>query len=379
MLHKTYQYKLRPTKVQEEQIERMIGHCRFVYNIAKETRENAYRSNKVSIGKFDLQKQLKELRNSNEGEFLKEVPVETLRHAIVRLDESFKKFFRKEANYPNWAKKGKYRSITFGQGTPSMINHNRIKLPKLKSVKFFENRKPEGKIKQATIVKEMDGYYISILTEQEQIFNPYLNGENQSIGLDMGISYYLVTSDGEYVENPRFFESTMKKLRREQRSLSRKKKGSNNWYEQKRKVAKMHLQVTRQRKDFLHKLSSKIVRENSFIALEDLNVKGMVKSRLARSIGDVSWSMFRSMLQYKSQWYGREFVLVDPKYTSQTCYMCGHVSKNNRETQSKFKCEKCGFETNADENAAKNILGRACPMYHNVDHQVERGAATFKI
>lgn len=378
MKRKTYKYKLRPTKIQEEQIERMIGHCRFVYNIAKETRENAYRSNKVSISKFDLMRQLKELRNSDEGEFLKEVPVETLRHSIARLEEAFKKFFRKEASYPKWAKKGKYRSITFGQGIET-INHNRIKLPKLKSVKFFKNRKIEGKIKQATIIKEIDGYYMSILTEQEQIFNPYLNGENQSVGLDMGISYFLVTSGGEYIENPRFFENTMKKLRREQRSSSRKKKGSNNWYKQKRRVAKVHLKTARQRKDFLHKLSSKIVRENSFIVLEDLNVEGMSRSRLARSIGDVSWGMFRDMLQYKSQWYGRQFVLVDPKYTSQTCFRCGHVSGNNRKTQSKFKCEKCGFEANADENAAKNILGRAYPTYRNVGHWAERGAGTFKI
>jgi len=188
-----------------------------------------------------------------------------------------------------------------------------------------------------------------------------------SVGVDVGTTWFAITSDGEFVENPRYFQGAMKKLRVAQRSVARKtNKRSNRRRMAVQQVAKLHRKVSRQRLDFHHKTSVKLVRENDLIAHEDLNVGGMGRGNLARSIHDVGWSQFFSLLSQKAECAARRVVRVDPRYTSQGCNQCGYVSKANRLSQSRFVCQQCGHTENADVNAARNILGRAVPSGINV-------------
>ncbi|WP_456832812.1 RNA-guided endonuclease InsQ/TnpB family protein [Deinococcus sp. UYEF24] len=183
----------------------------------------------------------------------------------------------------------------------------------------------------------------------------------------MGTTHFLITSDGEFVNNPRHFQNAMKKLRVAQRSVSRKtNKRSNTRRKAVRVVAKLHRKVSRQRLDFHHKQARKLVNENDLIAHENLNVGGMGRGNLARSIHDVGWSQFFQILAFKAECAGKRVVAVDPRYTSQKCNACGHTEKANRVNQAKFVCRSCGHTANADHNAALNILGRADPLSVNV-------------
>lgn len=349
---KTYKFKLRLTKKQVNQIDSWIGTCRFVYNLALETKMYAYKSRGVNLSCYDLMKQLPELKR--EADWIKDVPSASLQDVIERLDKAYSSFF-KGGGFPKWAKKGKYNSITFKS---VKIKDKKLVLPKLKCVKYFDSREIKGELCRATITKEFDGYYISVITKQERETIQRIH--KSQVGIDMGVAFFASLSNGVQIENPRFIKKYERELRVEQRSLSRKVKGSNNWHKQKRKVQKVHAKITRSRKDFLHKNSTSITREFSTIAIEDLKVKNMIKfGNLSKSISDVSWSSFREMLSYKSDWYGSELIAVDPKYTSQTCNDCGSVDKKSRVSQSKYVCTSCGVESNADINASKNILGRA--------------------
>lgn len=354
-ISKTYKFKLKLTSNQENHIDRMIGSCRVVYNLAKETKEYAYKSRGVSLSAYNLMKQLTDLKY--EVEWLKETPAQTLQDSIERLDKAYKSFF-KGGGYPKWAKKHKYNSITFKQ--VKQDTYNRVKLPKIGSVKYFFSQEMKGELRRATIIKENNNYYICILTKQEVSDLPYVSYDSQvEIGLDMGISYFCVTSQGQYFDNPRYLQNSLKQLRIENRSLARKKLSSNNWYKQKLVVGKLHTKVKNQRNDFLNKVSTQLIKENGLIAIENLNVKGMIKSRLSQSISDVAWGKFFEQLEYKAEWYDRKVIRINPAYTSRECSKCGYTSKENRKTQSKFECVSCGFESNADFNASKNILGRA--------------------
>jgi len=358
-IQKTYRFKLKLNSTQTNQIERMIGSARFVYNLALETKINAYNTHRVNLSRFDLDKQLTNLKQ--EIDWLYETPSQTLQDVLERLDKAYKSFFN-GGGFPRWAKKGEYSSVTFK--SVKIENVNRVKLPKLGSVKYFNSQEIKGKLKRATIIKENNNYFISILTEQEMTGLPHTSSDSQAkVGLDVGISFFLVDSNGVYIENPRFLKNSLRLLRIEQRSLSRKVKRSNNWYKQKRVVSKIHTKLKNQRKDFTHKISTDYVLNNNLIAIEKLNIKGMVKSNLGQSISDVGWGIFFEQLKYKAGWYGSEIISVNPAYTSQTCSKCGCVSKENRKTQAKFKCVECGFEINADENGSINILDRALSKF----------------
>jgi putative transposase len=357
VINKTYKYKLRLTKGQEERISQWMGTCRLVYNLALQAKIWAYRGNKINLSKFDLIKQLPPLRK--EYLWIEDVPSGSLENTIERLDMAYKSFF-KGGGFPKWAKKGYYNSITFRE-TLKQQTHSRITIPKIGSIKYFNSQPIKGEIRRATITKETNGYFISILTRQAIPDPPHntLRESQAEVGVDMGVAYFLVTSDGEYINNPRYLEKSLKELRAAQRSLSRKKKGSSNWYKQKRVVAKLYAKVTNQRRDFINKVSTRLIQEYDFIGIEKLNIQGMIKSRLARSLSDVAWGVFIEKLSYKAAWQGKHIEAVNPAYTSQTCPICGCVNKDNRQSQSKFKCIECGFGANADHNAASNILARA--------------------
>jgi putative transposase len=377
---KTYKYKLKLSKAQSNLINSWIGASRFVFNLAKETKLNAYRSG-VYLSKFDLMKQLIELK---EVEWIKSVPSQTLQNVIERLDFAYQSYFRKLKNgeitkakkeyiakrilkglsinenkladfgKPKWAKKDEYNSILF----KSVIQiKNGFSLPKIGNVSVFKDRMPDGELKTATIIKENSAFFICITFECESK-NLYPVSENQVVGLDMGISYFLVDSNGCFVENPRHTKKYEDRLRVKNRSLARKTKDSAGLKKTKKELNKLHHKVAEVRKDFLHKVSFQYVKENSIVVCEDLKVKNMIKfGNLSKHIADVSWSKFFSMLDYKSEYFEKEFIQINPKYTSQKCSECGHISAENRITQARFECVKCGHKQNADFNAAINILG----------------------
>ena len=336
-----------------------MGACRYVYNLAKETKEYAHKVYGISLSYNDLQNQLPELKTEL---WIKDVPGQTLQNAVKRMDIAYQNFFR-GAGYPKWAKKDRYNSITFPQNVK--VVGCRVNLPKLGGVRFFNSRPVEGKIKTATVSRTVSAWYISITCEVEQLPLP---PADQSIGIDMGISHLAITSEGELIENPRHTKKYERELRVAQRSLARKVKGSNNRAKQKRVVAKLHEKVRSTRKDYHHKFSSKLVRENQAIAIEDLAVANMVKNRkLSKAISDAGWGQFTTMLGYKCQWYGREFVKVSAAYTSRDCSGCSHRTKKMPLNIRFWTCPVCSAEHQRDINAAKNILGRADRVSDNVE------------
>jgi len=368
-ISKTYKQKLKLTRSQEATIDSWLHTCRAIYNLALDTKIYAYKSAHQSLSNFDLQKQLTELKAEEEFKWIKEVPSQSLQSVIERMDFAYQSFFR-GGGFPKFKRRDNYNSITFKSIKANGLD--RIVLPKLGSVKFFWSREILGDLKRATITKEINGYYISILTSQEINIKPIeFYNENQVIGIDVGVNYFVVSSDGEFVDNPRFMQNNRRKMRILQRGLARQVKKSNKWYKTKDKIAKLHLKTKSQRKDFLHKTANSFIKHYDFISAEKLQVKNMTKSTkgtmenpgknvkqksgLNRSLLDVGFGMFFDLLKYKSVWNGKIFIQISPQYTSQKCSVCGHIDKENRKTQSKFLCVKCGHQQNADYNAAENI------------------------
>jgi putative transposase len=339
---KTYTFKIKPNKNKEKIFEEYLNTTRYVYNLGKEVREESYKKG-VKINYFDLSKQLTEAKK--EFSWLKNVNSQTLQATLERLENTYKKFF-KGAGYPKWAKKKK--SIDFKS---IKTTFNAFKLPSIGVVKVFKFKVPKGELKTAKIVKEADGWYLKVVVKEEDS----VKRENQSIcAIDMGVSYFLTTSHGEFVDNPKHLFNYLKQLRIENRKLSRMKKGGSNFKKQVKRLALLHQKIGRVRKDFLHKQSRKLANEYGTVIREDLNIASMVaKGKLAKQILDCSWGLFFTLLEYKTN-----VVKVNPAYTSQQCSKCGHTSKENRKTQSLFECVKCGHTDNADYQATLNILQR---------------------
>lgn len=340
---RTYTYKLYNNHSYQRKFKRWIGVCRLVYNLGKECKEIAYNQFGVTLDKHDLIKQLPALKE--EYDWIKEVNAQTLQAVIERLDDSFNRFFN-GAGYPKWAQKYKYRSFKFKQGVKR--TNKGFKLRKFGEVKVFNNERAfNGTIKGAIMIRKADGLYLHVIVKSENTKSSESQGV---IGIDMGITYFCTLSNGEHIENPKHLNKYLNQLRIENRSLARKKKGSNNWIKQVKKLRRIHKKVVDTRRDFLHKISSRLAEKYSTVIVEDLNISGMNRSQLSRHINDCGWGTFFKMLDSKTN-----LKKVDPKYTSQTCAKCGSVDRNNRKTQSEFKCVECGYSDNADVNAAKNI------------------------
>jgi len=348
----TFKRKLILTKTQQSRIDSWIGACRVVYNLGLEIRISAWKNKQQSVHKYELMKQLKDIKDID---WIADVPHQSLENTIVRLDNAYKKFFS-GSGFPKWASKDKYTSLEFRQVAGVLrVKNNAINIPKIGEVIFFKDSEIIGNIKTASIIKEPTGYFICIATDAVKSIQN--QNESQILGIDMGVSVFATDSNGGQIKNPKHFKKYEVKLRVENRSLSRKKKGSNRWKRQAKKLALLHYKIGNVRKDFLHKESTKIAKQNHTVILEDLNISGMVKSRLSKSILDCGWGMFRTMLEYKTN-----VIAINPKFTSQTCNDCGKKDAKSRISQSKFVCTSCGVESNADENAAKNILSKGIAL-----------------
>ena len=366
---KAYKFRIYPTEEQEIFFAKTFGCVRKVYNLMLNDRKKAYEEVKNAPSKkmiFPTPAKYKK-----EFPFLKEVDSLALANAQLHLDKAYKNFFRdKSVGFPRFkSKKNPVQSYTTNNqnGTVALIDSKFIKIPKLKSlVRIKLHRQPKGMIKSATISRHASGkYYISLLCKEE--INE-LPKTNSAIGIDLGITDFAILSDGQKIDNNRFTSKMEKKLKREQRKLSKrallaKNKGiplseAKNYQKQKRKVARLHEKVMNQRTDFLNKLSTEIIKNHDIICIEDLNVKGMLRNhKLARSISDVSWSSFVAKLQYKADWYGREIIKVDTWFpSSQICSECGHKDGKKSLDIREWTCPICHTHHDRDINASINIL-----------------------
>ena len=366
---KAYKFRIYPTEEQKIFFAKTFGCVRKVYNLMLNDRKKAYEEVKNDPSKkmtFPTPAKYKK-----EFPFLKEVDSLALANAQLHLDKAYKNFFRdKSVGFPRFkSKKNPVQSYTTNnqKGTIALIDSKFIKVPKLKSlVRIKLHRQPKGMIKSATISRHSSGkYYISLLCKEEISELPKTNS---AIGIDLGITDFAILSDGQKIDNNKFTSKMEKKLKREQRKLSRrallaKKKGiplseAKNYQKQKRKVARLHEKVMNQRTDFLNKLSTEIIKNHDIICIEDLNVKGMLRNhKLARSISDVSWSSFVAKLQYKADWYGREIIKVNQWFpSSQICSECGHKDGKKPLDIREWTCPICHTHHDRDINASINIL-----------------------
>lgn len=366
-MFKSYKYRIYPTKQQEILINKHFGACRFVYNLALETKLMAYTGNKINLSCFDLMKQLPDLKK--ECIWLKEISGQALQQSVINLDKAYTNFFKGYSDFPKFKKKNSKNSFISPQSI--IIKNNKLFISKFrKGIKIVLHKEINGIIKRATISKtSTDKYFVSILIDtQKEIPIKQSIKENTTIGIDLGIKSFLVTSNNQKFDNPKYLKHNLLKLKYIQRKYS-KYKGKRTKY----KLALLHEKITNQRKDFLDKTSTQLIKNHDSIAIEDLNIQGMVKNhKLAQCINDVSWGMFITMLEYKAEWYGKNILKIgrfDP--SSKTCSNCGSINKELKLQDREWTCKYCGSILDRDINAAINIKSFALKNYLSMGYRLK--------
>ena len=353
---KAFKYELFPTPDQAAAFEKHFGCSRFIYNWGLENRIKAHSEGKKTSC-LDLAYQLPELKKQHP--WLAEVNSQSLQMPLRNLDNAFTLFFKHNTQFPKF--KSKHRSkpkFQCPQHVKVDFESQTVSLVKIPNIRFALDRTFEGDIKTTTVSKTPTGrYFISILVENNESLplKPAVDPET-TVGIDLGLKDFCVDSDGNKTPNPKYFRKSEQRLKRNQRRLSKKKKGSKSYQQQRLKVARIHERIVNQRKDFLNKLSTELIRENQSICLEDLAVGNMLKNHcLAKSISDAAWTEFKRQLEYKGEWYGRNILTIGRfEPSSKTCSVCGLVKKDLTLADREWVCS-CGAKHDRDVNAAINI------------------------
>ena len=370
-MYTSIKVRIYPNNIQKSIIDTNINCCRYVYNRMLALKMNAYNKFNMKVSVFRLSNHITRIKKRDAYLWLKDANRTSLTQSILDIDRAYKNFLKHKMGYPKF--KSKHNSIQSCRYVDTVrIKDNKIFIAKARWVKV-KGLRPEikGEVKRITVSRETERYYAAILID-DGIKEIKIDNNGKKIGIDLGVNVFAATSNGDKYK-PLDLKEDINKLKKAQRSLSRKKLGSKNRHKSKIKLALKHIKISNKRKDYLHKLST-FFSENQTVVVEDLRIKNMsksakgtienprrnvrAKSGLNRVILQQGWYGFTEMLQYKLERRGGTLIRVDPKYTSQKCSSCGHVSKNNRKSQSHFICEECGFTKNADINAAINIAAR---------------------
>lgn len=356
----TYKYRIYPTRSQETALQNALDACRWVYNKTLEVRKEYWEEREESLSLYDTSRMLTEWKR--EQPWLSNAYAQSLQEAQQRVDKAYKAFFRRVKNgespgYPRF-KGDWYKSFTYTQTGFKFIDEDHLHLSKIGDVKIRKHREIEGEVKRLTIKRNHLGKWFALFVVE--IEPEPLEPTPEVVGIDLGLKHFATFSNGEQVENPRFFKASLKKLQRAQRKLSAMENGSEAWGRQQRVIQHIHERIANRRIDFAHKLSRKLVEEYQVIVFEDLNISGMTDSEWASlncSIADAAWNQLVRFTQYKAENAGRECVLVDPRNTSQECSGCGEVVRKDLSVRV-HDCPHCGCTLDRDVNAAKNVLSR---------------------
>lgn len=359
MIQRSYQFRFYPTPIQIALLSQFFGAARWVWNAALAWRSHWFKAFGEKVTGVDFSRELTWLKKLEPFAWLAAVPATVLVQTLRDQDRAFANFFGKRARYPRFKKRRDSASIRFQMDQRVVMNHYRagelLKLPGLGALDLRWSRVPGGVPKMVTVRRDACGrYFVAFMVEEEiEAAEP----SAKSVGVDVGLKDVVVTSDGQKSGNPRNLRRYQRRLKLAQRRLSRKRKGSNRWRRQKRRVARIHARIGGARQDFLHKQTTALVRENGTIAIEDLNVKGLSRTRLAKSMSDAALGEFRRQLEYKCQWHGRVLLVADRfAPTSKTCSSCGTVKAEMPLQIRDWNCSDCGAVHDRDVNAAVNVL-----------------------
>lgn len=350
-----YNFRFYPTPTQQQQLAQLFGCVRFVYNWGLVCGRRALDSAEKLPSFGELSASLTQLKHTEEHKWLKDVSCVPLQQTLRHLSGAWRRCFNKKASQPTFKRKSDVQSAEFTKSAMK-VDGQVVKLGRIDGpLSIRWSRQLPTTPSSCTVTLDRAGrYHISFVVELEPI---ELEQLNQSIGIDLGLTHFAITSGGQKFANPKFLQKDLERLAKAQRKLSKTQKGSNNRKKARQKVARIHASIADKRRDYLHKLSTQLIRENQAIAVETLAVKNMVKNRcLSRAISDAGWGMFVRMLEYKAQWYGRQLVKIDQwTPSSKMCSQCGHVLESLALNIRQWTCQLCGAVHDRDINAAMNI------------------------
>lgn len=351
---KCYKYRILPNAEQEARFRQFAGCRRFVWNWALNRKQAHFKATGKSIGYNALAGELVALKKQPETAFLKECQSQVLQQTLMDLDKAFGAFFEKRARLPKF-KSLKRTPHAFRFPQCAKIEGQSVRLPVIGTVKAIIHREAEGVVKSATVKQEANGAWYAVFVAHVELPDMLVSSDNP-VGIDVGLESFVTLSTGEKVKPPKFYRSAERKLKRLSRQLVRCKAGGNRRAKAKQRLAKHHGKTAARRNDWLHKLSTRIIREHDTVSVEDLNIKGLVKTKLGKSFHDAALGSFLRQLEYKARWNGVQFVKVGRFFaSSKTCFACGSKQVLTL-SERQWECQSCGATHDRDGNASMNIL-----------------------